>query len=47
VIRMLEARLVPVDQAVTHLVPFEETPAVLQAWNREPARFTKVMVEVG
>ncbi|HEY1580917.1 MAG TPA: zinc-binding alcohol dehydrogenase family protein [Terracidiphilus sp.] len=46
VIRMLEAKRFPVDAAVTHTVPFEETPAILEAWNREPERFTKIMVEV-
>ena len=46
VIRMLEAKRFPVDAAVTHIVPFEETPAILNAWNREPERFSKIMVEV-
>lgn len=46
VIRMLEARRFPVDDAVTHIVPFDEAPAILEAWSREPARFTKIMVKV-
>ena len=46
VIRMLESQRFPVDDAVTHLVPMEETPAILEAWNREPTRFTKIMIEV-
>jgi 2-desacetyl-2-hydroxyethyl bacteriochlorophyllide A dehydrogenase len=46
VIRMLEARRFPVEEAVTHVVLMQETPAILEAWNREPARFTKIMVEV-
>jgi len=46
VIRMLEAHRFPVDDAVTHTVPIDETPAILEAWSREPARFTKIMVEV-
>jgi 2-desacetyl-2-hydroxyethyl bacteriochlorophyllide A dehydrogenase len=46
VIQMLEARRFPVDEAVTHIVPFEEAPAILEAWNREPERFTKIMIEV-
>lgn len=46
VIRMLEARRFPVDEAVTHLVPLEEAPAILRAWDREPAGFTKIMIEV-
>ena len=46
VIRMLEAKRFPVDAAVTHTVAFDETPAVLEAWNREPEKFTKIMVDV-
>ena len=46
VIRMLEAHRFPVEEAVTHMVPIEEAPAILEAWSREPARFTKIMVEV-
>ncbi len=46
VIRMLEARRFPVDEAVTHLVPLDEAPAILRAWDREPAGFTKIMIEV-
>jgi threonine dehydrogenase-like Zn-dependent dehydrogenase len=46
VIRMLEAHRFPVADAVTHMVPMDETPAILEAWSREPARFTKIMVEV-
>jgi len=46
VIRMLEAHRFPVDDAVTHTVPIDETPAILEAWSRELARFTKIMVEV-
>jgi 2-desacetyl-2-hydroxyethyl bacteriochlorophyllide A dehydrogenase len=46
VIRVLEAKRFPVDAAVTHIVPFEETPAILEAWSREPERFSKIMVQV-
>ena len=46
VIRMLEAKRFPVEAAVTHTILFEETPAILDAWNREPERFTKIMVDV-
>ena len=46
VIRMLEAKRFPVDAAVTHVVPFEETPAILDEWNQEPQRFSKIMIEV-
>lgn len=46
VIRMLEAKRFPVDAAVTHTAAFEQTPAILEAWNREPERFSKIMIEV-
>lgn len=46
VIRMLEAGRFPVDEAVTHIVPLEEAPAILEAWNQEPALFSKIMIEV-
>ena len=46
VIRMLEAGRFPVEEAVTHMVPIEEAAAILEAWSREPARFTKIMIEV-
>jgi 2-desacetyl-2-hydroxyethyl bacteriochlorophyllide A dehydrogenase len=47
VIRLLEARRFPVDEAVTHIVSMDDAPAIFEEWNREPARFTKIMVEVG
>jgi 2-desacetyl-2-hydroxyethyl bacteriochlorophyllide A dehydrogenase len=47
VIRLLETRRFPVEDAVTHIVPMDEAPAIFEEWNREPARFTKIMVEVG
>jgi 2-desacetyl-2-hydroxyethyl bacteriochlorophyllide A dehydrogenase len=46
VIGMLEAKRFPVNEAVTHMVAFEETPEILEEWSRDPARFTKIMVEV-
>ena len=46
VIQMLEAKRFPVEHAVTHTVPMNEVPAILEAWNREPARFGKIVVEV-
>jgi threonine dehydrogenase-like Zn-dependent dehydrogenase len=46
VIGMLEAKRFPVEEAVTHMVAFEETPRILEEWSREPARYTKIMVEV-
>ena len=46
VIGMLEAKRFPVEAAVTHTVALEETPRILEEWSLEPARFTKIMVEV-
>jgi 2-desacetyl-2-hydroxyethyl bacteriochlorophyllide A dehydrogenase len=46
VIRMLEAHRFPVDDAVTHTVPMDEAPRILEAWNHEPTRFGKIMIEV-
>jgi 2-desacetyl-2-hydroxyethyl bacteriochlorophyllide A dehydrogenase len=46
VIRMLEAHRFPVGDAVTHIVPMDETPAIFEDWNRAPALFTKIMIEV-
>ena len=46
VIRMLEAHRFPVEDAVTHMVAMEETPRLLEAWNHEPTRFGKIMVDV-
>ena len=46
VIRMLEAHRFPVEEAVTHMVPIEEAPRILEAWNHEPTRFGKIMIDV-
>ena len=46
VIRMLEAKRFPVGEAVTHRVSMAEVPGVLAAWDREPAKFGKIVVEV-
>jgi len=47
VIRMLEDRRFPAAEAVTHTVPLDEAPAILEAWSREPAHFGKILIEVG
>ena len=47
VIRMLEAKRFPVSEAITHKVSLPEAPAILVAWDREPARFGKIMIDVG
>ncbi len=46
VIRMLEERRFPVEEAVTHTIPLDEAPSIFAAWDRDPARFTKIMIDV-
>jgi threonine dehydrogenase-like Zn-dependent dehydrogenase len=46
VIRMLESHRFPVEEAVTHVVPMEAAPAILEEWSKAPARFTKIMIDV-
>ncbi len=47
VIRLLEERRFPVEDAVSAIVPLEEAPQTLAAWSAEPSRFTKIMIQVG
>ncbi len=47
VIRMLEERRFPVEDAVSRIVPLEETPKLIAEWSANPARFTKIMIQVG
>ncbi|MDE3202173.1 MAG: zinc-binding alcohol dehydrogenase family protein [Acidobacteriota bacterium] len=46
VMKYLEAGTFPVDDAVTHIVPMEQVPVILEQWSREPVKFSKIMVEV-
>jgi 2-desacetyl-2-hydroxyethyl bacteriochlorophyllide A dehydrogenase len=46
VIRMLEDHRFPVEEAITHVVPMENVATIFDEWNHEPARFTKIMIEV-
>jgi len=46
VIRMLEEHRFPVDDAITHMVAMDEAPQILAAWDRDPARFGKIMIDV-
>jgi threonine dehydrogenase-like Zn-dependent dehydrogenase len=46
VIRMLEERRFPVEDAVTAIVPLDSAPELLKEWSAHPARFTKIMVQV-
>ncbi len=47
VIRMLQAHRFPVDEAITHVVPIEEAPSILEDWSRDPVRFTKIIIDAG
>jgi threonine dehydrogenase-like Zn-dependent dehydrogenase len=47
VITMLEAGRFPVEEAVSAVFPLDEAPAALAAWSAEPARYTKIMIQVG
>ena len=44
VIRMLEARRFPVDQAVSAVVRLEEAGEALRSWSENPSRFRKILV---
>lgn len=46
VIRMLEAKRFPVDDAISAVIPMEEAPEMLRRWSDNPAAFTKIMVQV-
>ena len=46
VISMLEARKFPIDQAVSSIVGFDDTPEILRRWDKNPGQFTKIMVQV-
>ncbi len=47
VIRMLEEKRFPVDEMVSTVVGMEEAPAALEAWSENPARYSKIIVQVG
>jgi len=44
VIRHLEARSFPVDQAVSLVVPLQKVAHALRSWTENPSRFKKIMV---
>ncbi len=46
VIRMLEAKRFPVDEAVSSIIPLEQVPDALNEWSREPARVKKILVDL-
>jgi threonine dehydrogenase-like Zn-dependent dehydrogenase len=46
VIRMLEAKRFPVEQTISVVAPIEEAPDLLRQWSENPAKFTKIMIQV-
>ena len=46
VIEMLENGSYPVEQTITHSVPFEEGAAAMEAWHANPASVTKIQVKL-
>jgi threonine dehydrogenase-like Zn-dependent dehydrogenase len=46
VIKMLEGRKFPVEDAVGTIVSLDDTPSILEAWSLNPTKFTKIMVQV-
>jgi threonine dehydrogenase-like Zn-dependent dehydrogenase len=46
VIRMLESKRFPVNDAISVVAPMEEAPDLLRQWSENPAQFTKIIIEV-
>ncbi|MCB0001181.1 MAG: zinc-binding alcohol dehydrogenase family protein [Anaerolineae bacterium] len=46
VIKMLEERERPFPDLITRVYPFAESGEALRAWDADPVRFTKVMIDV-
>lgn len=46
VIQMLRERKFPVEDAVGTIIPLEEAPRILESWSANPAKFTKIMVQM-
>ncbi len=46
VIRMLEAQRFPVNDAVSVIIPLEDAARFLGDWSNDPAKFTKIMVQL-
>ena len=46
VIRMLETGGFPVNAAVSATVPLADAPRILAEWSADPARFTKIMIDL-
>ena len=46
VIEMLEQGRFPVDDAITKIVSLDQAPESLAAWSNDPARFSKIMINL-
>jgi threonine dehydrogenase-like Zn-dependent dehydrogenase len=46
VIKMLEERKFPVEDAVGSIVSLDDAPRILEAWCSNPLKFTKIMVQL-
>jgi threonine dehydrogenase-like Zn-dependent dehydrogenase len=46
VIKMLEKRKFPVEDAVGSIVSLDDAPRILEAWSSNPLKFTKIMVQL-
>ena len=46
VIAMLEAKRFPVEETVSVVAPMEEGPELLRQWSENPAKFTKILLQV-
>jgi hypothetical protein len=43
---MLEKRERPFTDLITCVIPFADTPQVFTAWDADPLKYTKIMVEI-
>lgn len=46
VIKLLEARKFPVNEAVSLIAPLDDAAAVLRSWAENPSRFKKIMISL-
>lgn len=46
VIAMLEAGRFPVRDVISAVVPLEQAPAIFAAWNAEPSRYSKIVINL-
>jgi threonine dehydrogenase-like Zn-dependent dehydrogenase len=46
VIRMLEAKQFPVDEAISAIVPMQDAGRMLAEWSASPGSFTKIIVKI-